>query len=148
LGYVLNFKWNGKQNGKDYKRYTCEDYNVCGKKDLCTSSKGGRAVTRIKEEEIIEVITQNTIKKKDIYQKRGSIVEHPFGTIKRHFGYTYFLTRGLESVNTEVSFICLAYNFKRLINIIGVNELIRKIRGGFSPKLNNFNGFIKISSFI
>ena len=57
-------------------------------------------------------------------------MEHPFGAIKRHFGYTYLLTRGLESVNTEVSFICLAYNLKRLINIIGVKELIRKFGGG------------------
>ncbi len=61
-----------------------------------------------------------------MYKKRGTIVEHPFGTIKRHFGYTYFLTRGLDSVNTEGSFICLAYNLKRLINILGVRELVKR----------------------
>ncbi|MEH7502479.1 transposase [Neobacillus drentensis] len=80
--------------------------------------------------------------KDNIYKKRGSIIEHLFGTIKRHFGYTYFLTRGLESVNTEVSFICLAYNFKRLISIIGVKELITKFRGGFAPFLYCFVIFI------
>ncbi|MFY3790876.1 IS1182 family transposase [Ureibacillus sp. MALMAid1270] len=133
LGYCLNFKWNGKQNGKDFKRYTCVDYNECGKKELCTSAKGGRSVLRFKDEDIIEHVTDNTTKKNHIYKKRGSIVEHPFGTIKRHFGYTYFLTRGLESVNTEVSFICLAYNLKRLINIIGVKELIQKFRGATAP---------------
>jgi hypothetical protein len=98
MGYVLKHKWNGKQNGKEYKRYTCEDFNNCGKKVSCTSTKGGRAVTRITDEEIIERVAENTKNKSEIYQKRGSIVEHPFGTIKRHFGYTYFLTRGLESV--------------------------------------------------
>lgn len=138
MGYCLNFKWNGKQNGKDFKRYTCVNYNECGKKELCTSAKGGRSVIRFKDEEIIDQVTENTIKKNNIYKKRGSIIEHLFGTIKRHFGYTYFLTRGLESVNTEVSFICLAYNVKRLIKIIGVKELIRKFRGGFAPFLYDF----------
>jgi transposase len=141
-GYCLNFKWKGKQNGKDFKRYTCVDYNECGKKELCTSAKGGRSVIRFKDEDIIDQVTENTIKKDNIYKKRGSIIEHLFGTIKRHFGFTYFLTRGLESVNTEVSFICLAYNFKRLINIIGVKELIRKFKGGSATFLQFFVIFI------
>lgn len=130
LGFNLGFKWNGKQQEKNYKRYTCEDFDVCGKKEKCTSAKGGRSVTRFEEEAFIEKVTQNTMQKKHLYKKRGSIVEHPFGTIKRQFGYTYFLTRGLESVNTEASLICLAYNLKRLINIMGVRELIEKIKEG------------------
>jgi transposase len=138
MGYCLNFKWNGKQNGKDFKRYTCVNYNECGKKELCTTAKGGRSIIRFKDEEIIDQVTENTINKDHIYKKRGSIIEHLFGTIKRHFGYTYFLTRGLESVNTEVSFICLSYNFKRLINIMGVKELIRKFKGGNAPFLHAF----------
>ncbi|NLJ79935.1 MAG: hypothetical protein GX335_02805 [Firmicutes bacterium] len=51
--------------------------------------------------------------------KRGAIVEHPFGTIKRHLGYTFFLRRRLESVKTEASLICLAYNFKRQSRELG-----------------------------
>lgn len=145
MGYSLKFKWNGKQNDKDYKRYTCEDYMNCEKKDSCTSSKGGRSVTRLKEEEVIEMITENNLKKNDIYLKRGSVVEHPFGTIKRNLGYTYLLTRGLESVNTEVSFICLAYNSKRLINMIGVKELIRKFKGDLASKLSSMNYFYRKS---
>jgi len=129
LGYHLKFKWNGKKQEKNYKRYTCNDFNICGKKDKCTSAKGGRSVTRFEEEEIVEKVSQNTLQKNHLYRKRGSIVEHPFGTIKRQLGYTYFLTRGLESVNTEASLICLAYNFKRLINIMGVKELVKEIKG-------------------
>lgn len=129
MGYCLNFKWNGKQNDKDFKRYTCVNYSECGKKELCTSAKGGRSIIRFKDEDIIDRVAENTKRKDTIYKKRGSIIEHLFGTIKRHFGYTYLLTRGLESVNTEVSLICLAYNFKRTIKIVGVKELIRKFRG-------------------
>ena len=70
------------------------------------------------------VRAKNTQEKKDTYRKRSWIAEHPFGTIKRHFGYTYFLTRGLESVRTEASLICFVYNLKRLIRIKGVRELV------------------------
>ena len=137
-GYILAFKWNGKQNGNDYRRYTCENYMDCGVKRSCTSSKSGRSVTRLKEEEIIQAVNGNTIQRNSVYKKRGTIVEHPFGTIKRQFGYTYFLTRGLDSVNTEGSFICLAYNLKRLINILGVRELVRRFKALISMFLDIF----------
>ncbi|HEY8804800.1 MAG TPA: transposase [Clostridium sp.] len=124
LGYTVPFKWNSRDNGKDYKRYICTDYLNCGKKEHSTSSKTGRSISRFSDEDIIEKVNEITLKKNYIYKRRGSIVEHPFGTIKRHFGYTYFLTRGLQSVNSEGSFICFAYNLKRLINIIGTRKLV------------------------
>ena len=117
LGCILEHKWNGKQGEKSYKRYVCKDFEHCGQKNKCTSAKGGRAVTRLENEEIVEQVLENTLTQKTKYLKRGSIVEHPFGTIKRHFGYTYFLTRGLKSVRIKASRICLAYNLKRLITI-------------------------------
>ncbi|MFD3262244.1 IS1182 family transposase [Paenibacillus lentus] len=136
LGYELPFKWNGKQDGKDYKRYTCEAFDICGQKKCCTSAKGGRSITRLKDEEVIEQIAENTRSESNIYKQRAAIVEHPFGTIKRHLGYTYFLTRGLESVGTETNLICLAYNFKRMIKIKGVKELIRLFRDRACSKSN------------
>lgn len=128
LGYELPFKWNGKQDGKEYRRYTCEAFDICGQKESCTSAKGGRSVTRLREEEVLERIAKNMGSQSHIYKQRAAIVEHPFGTIKRHLGYTYFLTRGLASVGTEASLICLAYNLKRLINIKGVKELVGLLR--------------------
>lgn len=128
LGYELPFKWNGKQDGKEYRRYTCYAFDICGQKDLCTTAKGGRSITRLKDEEVIEKIAKNTRSQSQIYKQRAAIVEHPFGTIKRHLGYTYFLTRGLASVGIETNLICLAYNFKRMIKIKGVKELIRLLR--------------------
>ncbi|KXG44054.1 transposase [Tepidibacillus decaturensis] len=77
-----------------------------------------------------------------IFTKKGARL-HPFGTIKRHLGYTYFLTRGLDSVNTEGGFICLAYNLKRLINIMGVKELVRRFRESIASRLCIFFTFHK-----
>ena len=51
-------------------------------------------------------------------------VEHPFGTIKSWMGATHFLTKRLENVNTEMSLNVLAYNLRRMISILGSNNLI------------------------
>lgn len=63
----------------------------------------------------------------DKYLQRQMIVEHPFGTVKRTMNAGYFLTRGLESVRAEAALTFLAYNMKRVINILGVKEIIRRI---------------------
>ena len=48
----------------------------------------------------------------------------PFGTIKRSLGFTHVFVKGLDRVSSWTSSIFLAYNFKRVINIIGVKKLI------------------------
>jgi len=59
-------------------------------------------------------------------KQRAALAEHPFGTIKQNLGWTHFLVRGLKKVSGENSLIILAYNFKRLLNLIGV-ELFQKL---------------------
>jgi hypothetical protein len=53
---------------------------------------------------------------------RRQTVEHPFGTLKAWMGSTHFLTRTLAKVQTEMSLHVLAYNMKRMINILGVGR--------------------------
>ncbi len=59
---------------------------------------------------------------------RAQTVEHPFGTLKFWMGATHFLTRTLERVRTEMSLNVLAYNMKRVINLLGVAPLMQAIR--------------------
>ena len=58
---------------------------------------------------------------------RRQTVEHPFGTIKAWMGSTHFLMKTLEKVKTEMSLHVLAYNLKRVINIMGVGPLLRAL---------------------
>jgi len=67
-----------------------------------------------------------TPKAKKLIKKRGSIVEHPFGTIKQSLGWTHFLVRGYEKVEGENALIMFTYNFRRLLNLIGI-ALFRKV---------------------
>ncbi len=59
---------------------------------------------------------------------RRQTVEHPFGTIKAWMGSTHFLTKTLARVRTEMSLHVLAYNLKRVMNLMGPGVLIEAIR--------------------
>ena len=59
---------------------------------------------------------------------RRRIVEHPFGTIKAWMGHTHFLMKGLKNVRTEISLQVLAYNLKRVMQILGTGPLIAAMR--------------------
>ena len=127
-GNSLTFTEYTTKNATRYKRYKCTDCKTCPKKSLCTTAKEGRNIQRWIFEDLLDNLADETSKNNDIYKRRRCIVEHPFGTIKRTLGYTYFLRRGLESVNAEAASIFVAYNLKRLINIIPVIELVKKFR--------------------
>ncbi|GGX76869.1 hypothetical protein GCM10007160_00010 [Litchfieldella qijiaojingensis] len=59
---------------------------------------------------------------------RRQTVEHPFGTLKAWMGATHFLTKTLKNVSTEMSLHVLAYNMKRVMNILGTKRLIQSMR--------------------
>ena len=61
-----------------------------------------------------------------IYKKRQSIVEHPYGTIKRQWGFYYIITKkGIKRASADVGFMFIAYNLRRLMNIIDKNLLTK-----------------------
>jgi len=62
---------------------------------------------------------------------RRETAEHPFGTLKAWMGSTHFLTKTLEHVGTEMSLHVLAYNLKRVMNILGVEGFLGAIRAFF-----------------
>ncbi|MGN6601102.1 MAG: hypothetical protein ACTHK8_01555, partial [Ginsengibacter sp.] len=60
------------------------------------------------------------------YKKRQSIVEHPYGTIKRQWGFNYVITkRGMKRAGADVGFMFVAYNLRRFMNIIDKTALTK-----------------------
>lgn len=43
-------------------------------------------------------------------------------------GATHFLTKGLEHVATEMSLHVLAYNFRRLITLLGIADMMKAVK--------------------
>ena len=57
--------------------------------------------------------------------KDKPIVEHPFGTMKRQWGFDHIMTKkSIKRASADVGFIFIAYNLKRIMNIIGLEKLI------------------------
>ena len=57
-------------------------------------------------------------KRPGVLDGRRETVEHPFGTIKQWMYQGAFLMRGLEKVRAEFSLTALAYNLRRVLNIV------------------------------
>lgn len=125
-GNQLPFLENSSKNGIKYRRYKCSDCNSCKYKNACTSSVSGRTIQRWEHEDVLESVHQNTLKNNDIYKQRRCIVEHPFGTVKRTLGYSFFLRRQIDNVAAEAYSMFIAYNLKRLLTMFSTQELVKK----------------------
>lgn len=126
LYYYRDRKKDGKVTGRDYRNYeACKD---CEFKDRCTKSKKGRTIYRHVDQDFLDTIDLQTELNMDKYKQRQMIVEHPFGTIKRNLGAYYFLTKRKISVTAEISLSFLAYNLKRVMSILGNQEILRRLR--------------------
>ena len=84
-------------------------------------------MTRWAYEDVRERRQQRLENHPEMMLKRKAIVEHPFGTIKRWMDQGYFLMRGKKNVSTEMSLSILAYNIKRVLNILGVKAMIEAL---------------------
>ncbi len=128
-GKILRRQGRGyieKGSGTKKYQYGCKECGECHRRKLCTKNKKGRIV---KATEFIKEIMDyrdkcNTDLGKRILAKRKEIVEHPFGTIKRNWGYRYFMQTGQEKVSTEFSFIAFIYNFRRVLNMVSFESLM------------------------
>ncbi len=135
-GHALSYGRTRKTKEKEIQGY---DYNnfqacqACAYKERCTKSKKGRSIFRHVDQDFLDTIDAHTKARKDTYSLRALIVEHPFGTIKRNWNAYYFLTRGQCSVSAEMALSFLAYNFKRAIKVLGVKEILRRLREKGEP---------------
>jgi hypothetical protein len=124
-GQILPYKTSHEDRSKRIVWNYSSSTPVCAKcplKKQCLSSKtASRVVTRWEHEEIIEAhrsrMSQEGPKK---MRQRSGLCEHPFGTLKLLCGWTHFLLRGLEKVRAEMSLLVFCYNFKRVLQIMGL----------------------------
>ncbi|NOQ27044.1 MAG: IS1182 family transposase [Bacteroidales bacterium] len=108
----------------NFKRYVTKACIICPVKHECSKAKYGKAIQRSEYQELIETNKKRIENNKDYYRKRQSIVEHPYGTIKRQWGFSYIMTKkGMERAESDVGLMFTAYNLRRIINILGVDML-------------------------
>ena len=101
--------------------------STCAIKTQCTTDKE-RRIKRWEHEAVIDAMQARLDQAPEKMGIRRQTVEHPFGTIKAWMGSTHFLTRTLDRVSTEMSLHVLAYNLKRMIQILGAKPLMAAMR--------------------
>jgi len=127
-GALLARRMTTIEDGRTLHRYWHSSCGGCALKAQCTPSKE-RRITRWEHEAVIDAMQRRIdLAPQSMMRLRRSIVEHPFGTLKAWMGATHFLMKRLKNVKTEISLHVLAYNLKRVMQILGIRPLLAAIR--------------------
>jgi hypothetical protein len=114
----LSYQRRVKRLKKVMKVYTSNECKSCKLRYRCMGE-----VLRWEHEEVLERARRKVEDNKEKVKMRQWLAEHPFGTIKRAMNQGYMLTKGLDKVSTEFSLTVLAYNMKRVMNIVGLKNI-------------------------
>jgi ribosomal protein RSM22 (predicted rRNA methylase) len=118
-----NGRWHQAKTYR-FKRYTTTACKTCPAKAECSKAVCGKAIQRSEFQEYVDRNKTLIDENKQLYRKRQQIVEHPYGTIKRQWGFNYIITKKyIERAEADFGFIMTAYNMRRLINSIGLKKL-------------------------
>ncbi len=116
-------KWHQAKTYK-FKRYTTKKCIGCPAKSKCTKAKYGKGIQRSEYQDLIDKNKNCVENDKATYRKRQAIVEHPYGTIKRQWGFSYISTKKhIDRASAEVGLIFTCYNIRRIFNILDKNIL-------------------------
>jgi hypothetical protein len=115
------------EHGMRLHKYWSSACPRCPLKAQCTPSDY-RRITRWEHEAVLEAMQGRLDRQPDAMRLRRQTVEHPFGTLKAWMGSTHFLTKRLPRVSTEMSLHVLAYNLKRVMQIVGIVPLMQAMR--------------------
>lgn len=141
LGTWHNKTGDAGETSYRFKTYRTDGCKNCSLKKHCTKLNK-RIIHRSEYQDAVEKNNTNIRNNPDYYKRRQSICEHPFGTIKRQWGYTYTLMKGLQKVNGEMNLILLVYNIKRTLSILGFEKLMQAIKN-WKPDYRKVTGALK-----
>jgi hypothetical protein len=125
-GDVLIERFRSLEKGKNLINYWSSNCKQCALKSSCTTSNQ-RRVKRWENEAILDQMQVNLESMPDAMKIRRCTIEHTFGTLKHWMGASHFLMKTKAHVTTEISLHILAYNMKRVMNIMGSVALMKAI---------------------
>lgn len=118
---------NDRARNKKFKVYATKACAQCPLRAQCTTSKYGRKIKRWVDQGVIDRLRERIRGQPQLLKQRKTLAEHPFGTIKRGMNQGFFLLKGVSKVTTETGLTVLSYNLKRVLNIMGVEQMISSL---------------------
>lgn len=129
---TTNGNWYAKKNGKTITQMKHYKTNACLTCELftkCTKNAKGRLLERSEHADLIYENKVRIENNYEIYRRRQAIVEHPYGVIKRQWGFYYIMTKKtIKHASADVGLIFTAYNLRRIFNLIDPKELKAYLR--------------------
>ena len=99
---------------------------ACPLRERCTTNI--RRVSRLENEAVLDRMAERLKARPELLDRRREIVEHPFGSIKQWMNQGTFLMRGLANVRGEFSLTALAYNIRRVLNLVAFGKLMAAVK--------------------
>ena len=121
------YRYSSLEKDKTMRRYWSSSCVNCKIKPKCTTGVQ-RRISRWEHEAVLDDMENRLNQAPEMMKARRETVEHPFGTLKIWMGYTHFQMRTIERVSAEMSLHVLAYNLKRVMNIMGTANLTEALR--------------------
>ena len=115
------------ERGMTLHKYWSSACPKCPIKTRCTTGDY-RRIARWEHEAVLDAMQDRLDRRPEAMRLRRQTVEHPFATLKAWMGSTHFLTKRLPRVSTEMSLHVLAYNLKRVMQIMGIVPLMQAMR--------------------
>jgi transposase len=123
-GEELTFRGKVEKEDKQYRVYKTKACAGCPLRRQCTTSKYGRKILRWVDQEVLERLQARNRGRPELLKLRKTLAEHPFGTIKGTMNQGGFLLKGIHKVSIEFGLTMLSYNFKRVLNHLGVERML------------------------
>ncbi|MBR9921757.1 MAG: transposase [Bacteroidetes bacterium] len=139
MRHTSTFKRKTSKVPYKVKRYTTPDCDGCPLRSQCTTSSNGRYIERPIHQAYTERNDRRVTRYRDFYRRRQEIIEHIFGTWKRHWGMTHAVVKGkeisyarmgfggLRKVESEYRLAAIAYNLLRAVQIMGLEKLQKQL---------------------
>lgn len=120
-------QWKEIDFTKDCLEKPCRDWNKATEAEESKNVKPMQAGCHYKKVKVVKLKFRPNREKT---AQRMCLSEHPFGTIKRALGATYFLLRGEQKVDGEFALFCLGYNIVRGKNLLGFDKMMELMTVG------------------
>ena len=137
-GELLTYRHTERKEGKDFRCYQTSACAGCPLRSKCTRDADGRRIRRSDLEWAVERVAERVAANPEILKKRKSLAEHAQGTMKHWKGEGAFLMRGLRKVRGEFSLSVLAYNLRRVLNLLPMSVLMEALAGQRAPEAHDF----------
>ena len=123
----LTYRFATHELGRALRYYRATGCKACALKAKCTRNKNNRTITREGNEHLMEQMAERMKQAPGKFKLRKTLAEHPYGTLKRGMNFTHFRLKGLAKVRVEWSLVTLAYNLKRVLNLVSFAQLMAAV---------------------